>query len=72
MWTKESVLDFVVSNDVKFIKLQFCDIFGNLKNINITASQIERVLNEGISFNSSSIVGFANSLGSRPALGFPM
>ena len=64
MWTKESVLDFVVSNDVKFIKLQFCDIFGNLKNINITASQIERVLNEGISFNSSSIVGFANSLGS--------
>ena len=29
------ILDFVEENDIKFIRLQFCDIFGNIKNMSI-------------------------------------
>lgn len=34
-FTPKEILDFVEENDVKFIRLTFCDMFGNLKNIAI-------------------------------------
>lgn len=49
----------VEDNDVEFIRLQFTDIFGALKNVAITSSQIERVLDNGCMFDGSSIEGFA-------------
>ena len=52
------ILDFVKENDIKFIRLQFCDIFGQLKNISIMSSQLERAFKHGISFDASSIMGF--------------
>ena len=58
--TKEDVLEFIAENDVKFIRLQFCDIFGSLKNVSIMPSQIERAFEYGINFDASSIGGFLN------------
>ena len=44
-YTKQDIIDMIQDNDVEFIRLQFTDIFGTLKNVAITASQIERALN---------------------------
>lgn len=57
-YNKIGALRFVEENDVKFIRLQFCDIFGNLKNISISSSQLNKAFDEGISFDGSSIQGF--------------
>ena len=44
-YTKEDIMKLVEEEDVEFIRLQFADIFGNLKNIAITSSQLGRALN---------------------------
>ena len=51
-------MNLVVEEDVEFIRLQFTDIFGNLKNVAVTSSQLERVLNNECMFDGSSIEGF--------------
>lgn len=56
--TTKDVLKFVEENDVKFIRLQFTDVFGILKNVSITSNQLPRVLEEGCMFDGSSIDGF--------------
>lgn len=56
--TISEILSFVEENDIKFIRLQFCDIFGDLKNISIMSSQLEKAFKHGISFDASSIEGF--------------
>ena len=58
-YTKEDILRMVKEDDVEFIRLQFTDIFGDLKNVAITASQIEKALDNKIMFDGSSIEGFA-------------
>lgn len=57
-YTKEDVLRIAKEKDVKFIRLQFTDIFGQLKNVAITASQLEKALNNECMFDGSSIEGF--------------
>lgn len=57
--TIKEVLRFVEENDVKFIRLAFCDIFGTHKNISIMPSELPRAFQSGISFDASSIAGFA-------------
>lgn len=58
MYTKEDIIRMVKEEDVKFIRLQFSDIFGMLKNVAVTASQIEKVVNNQIMIDGSSIEGF--------------
>ena len=58
--TAQDILNFVEDNDVKFIKLTFCDIFGNQKNVSLFASELPRAFEQGISFDGSSIAGFMN------------
>ena len=41
-YTKEDIFRMVEEEDVEFIRLQFTDIFGTLKNVAITASQLAR------------------------------
>ena len=48
--------------DIEFIRLQFTDIFGTLKNVAITASQLEKALDNKCMFDGSSIEGFARML----------
>ena len=57
-YTKEDIIRIVREDDIKFIRLQFTDIFGQLKNVAITASQIEKAVNDQIMFDGSSIEGF--------------
>lgn len=59
-YTMSEVLTFIEENDVKFIKLAFCDIFGNLKTISIMAEELPRAFESGISFDASAVKGFMN------------
>jgi glutamine synthetase len=56
--TKQEIINLVKEEDVEFIRLQFTDIFGNLKNIAVTASQLEKALDNRCMFDGSSIEGF--------------
>ena len=58
--TVREVLEFVRQNDVKFIRLAFCDLFGMQKNISVMPDELARAFNEGISFDGSSIRGFSD------------
>ncbi|MBP5607922.1 MAG: type I glutamate--ammonia ligase [Lachnospiraceae bacterium] len=57
-YTKEEILQFAEEENVEFIRLQFTDVFGNLKNMAITSSQLERALNNEVMFDGSTIDGF--------------
>ena len=57
-YTKEDIIRLVEEGDVEFIRMQFTDIFGRLKNVAITASQIEKAVNNEIMIDGSSIEGF--------------
>jgi len=57
-YTREDVLRLAKEEDIEFIRLQFTDMFGNLKNIAITASQLGKALDNGCTFDGSAIAGF--------------
>lgn len=50
----------VVEEDVKFIRLAFCDVFGNQKNISIMPRELPRAFEYGIAFDASAIAGFGD------------
>ena len=58
-YTREDILNLVEEEDVGFIRLQFTDIFGTMKNVAITVSQLKRALDNKCMFDGSSIEGFA-------------
>ncbi len=55
---KNEIIRVVREQNVRFIRLQVTDIFGQLKNVAITASQIEKAMDNQIAFDGSSIEGF--------------
>lgn len=57
-YTPDDVKRMVIEQDVKFIRLQFTDIFGTLKNVSITSDLLEKALNNQCMFDGSSIEGF--------------
>lgn len=57
-YTKQDIIRMVEEDDVEFIRLQFTDMFGNMKNVAITTSQLEKALNNECMFDGSSIEGF--------------
>lgn len=56
--TEEDVYRLVKEHNVKFIRLQFTDIFGVLKNVAITVDQLDKALRGELTFDGSSIEGF--------------
>ena len=60
-YTKEDIFRIVEEEDIAFIRLQFCDIFGVPKNIAIASSQLERALNNECVFDGISVEGFVRS-----------
>lgn len=54
----DDVIEYIEQEDVKFIRLAFCDIHGNLKNISILPDEVKRAFTSGISFDASAIKGF--------------
>lgn len=57
-YSKEDILRMAADEDVEFIRMQFTDIFGQLKNLAITRSQLEKALNNQVMIDGSSIEGF--------------
>ena len=57
-YSREDIIRMVEDEDVEFIRLQFTDIFGILKNVAITASQLDKALNNDCMFDGSAIEGF--------------
>ena len=57
-YSKEDIIRLVKEQDIEFIRMQFTDIFGQLKNVAITKSQIEKAVNNQIMIDGSSIEGF--------------
>lgn len=57
-YTKEDIIRLVKEEDVNFIRLQFTDILGVIKNVEIPTSQLEKALDNKMMFDGSSIDGF--------------
>ncbi len=57
-YTKQDIIRMVEEDDVEFIRLQFTDIFGTMKNVAITAGQLKKALENQCMFDGSSIEGF--------------
>jgi glutamine synthetase len=57
--TEEEILEFVEKHDIKFIRIWFSDILGQLKGFSITKEELEMAFREGMGFDGSSIKGFA-------------
>lgn len=57
-YTKQDIFRMVEEEDVEFIRLQFTDMFGVLKNVAITSSQLGKALDNKCMFDGSSVEGF--------------
>lgn len=57
-YTKKDILELVEEEDVEFIRLQFTDLFGNMKNLAITSGHLKKALDNQVMFDGSSIEGF--------------
>lgn len=58
VYEKEDIMRLVEEEDVEFIRLQFTDILGTMKNIAITSSQLEKALDNRFMFDGTSIEGY--------------
>lgn len=58
MASKYEILQFIEENDVKFVRLNFCDVFGNQKNFSIISTELENAIENGVPFNASLVLGF--------------
>ena len=56
-YSKEEVLQYMREEDVKFIRLAFCDVFGRQKNISIMPQELPRAFEYGIAIDASAIIG---------------
>ena len=59
-YSKDEVLQYIREDDVKFIRLAFCDVFGRQKNVSILADELERAFETGIAIDGSAIRGFGD------------
>ncbi len=59
-YTPDEVMQYVREEDVKFIRLAFCDVFGKQKNISIMPEELPRAFEHGIAFDASAIAGFGD------------
>ena len=61
-FTVAEVLQYVKEEDVKFIRLAFCDVYGEQKNVAIMPSELERAFKHGIAIDASAIAGFGGEV----------
>ena len=55
-FSETDLSDFIEENDVKFIRMTFCDTFGNMKNISIMPRELHRAITDGIPFNATGLL----------------
>ena len=63
-YTKDEIIQYVAEEDVKFIRLAFCDVFGVQKNIAIMPEELPRAFEYGIAIDASAIRGFGDVVNS--------
>lgn len=61
-YSAQEVMQYVQEEDVKFIRLAFCDITGNQKNVSIMPSELKRAFESGIAVDASAIAGFGDEV----------
>ena len=61
-YSREEILQYVAEEDVKFIRLAFCDVRGRQKNISVLPGELERALDGGIAIDASAIAGFGGEV----------
>ncbi len=61
-YSKEEIIQYAREEDVKFIRLAFCDVFGRQKNIAIMPHELARAFDDGIAFDASAIAGFGDEM----------
>ena len=61
-YTEQEVMEYVRQEDVRFIRLAFCDVFGKQKNISILPDELERAFRHGIAIDASAIPGFGGEV----------
>jgi len=59
-YTEQEVIQFAEEEDVKFIRLAFCDVFGKPKNVSIMKDELKRAFEVGIAIDGSAILGFGD------------
>ena len=59
-YSEEEVNQYAAEEDVKFIRLVFCDVFGRPKNISIMPGELSRAFSYGIAFDASAVPGFGD------------
>ena len=57
-FTPEDIIRLAKEEDVRFLRLQFTDLLGVIKNVEVPISQLQKVLQKKIMFDGSSIEGF--------------
>ena len=60
LYSKDEIMQFTREEDVKFIRLAFCDVFGRQKNISIMPDELPRAFEFGVAFDGSAIRGFGD------------
>lgn len=61
-YSKEEVMQYVAEEDVKFIRLAFCDVYGVQKNISVMPHELKRAFEYGIAIDASAIEGFEDEV----------
>ena len=61
-FTEQEVMEYIRQEDVRFIRLAFCDVFGKQKNIAIMPGEMERAFRQGIAIDASAIAGFGGEV----------
>ena len=61
-YTPEEVMQYVSEEDVKFIRLAFCDVYGKQRNIAVMAEELPRAFSQGVAFDASAIDGFGGEV----------
>lgn len=59
-YSQQEIIQYVQEEDVKFIRLAFCDIFGKQKNISIMPNELPKAFTYGIAIDASAIDGFGD------------
>ncbi len=61
-YTPDEVMQYVREEDVKFIRLAFCDVYGKQRNIAVMADELPRAFSQGIAFDASAVDGFGGEV----------
>ena len=62
VYEKEEILQYIIEEDVKFIRMTFCDVMGKLKNVSIMPDELDRAFAYGIAIDASAIAGFGGEV----------